>query len=104
MQKHPPFLDETSGELFGRISEKSPIDWQLELPTPSPSNLNEVYKRFTLVLKTAAKASIPRGSQKSYIPTWDDECVGLQNEHHATTGQDWRQKAAASLFDYLNEK
>ena len=66
----------------------------IELPTPSPSNLNEAYKRFTSALKTVAKASMPRDFQKSYIPTWDDECVSLLNEHHT----------AAALFDHLNEK
>ena len=54
-------------------------------------------------LKTVAKASISRGFQKSYIPTWDDEFVGLLNEHQEATDQVCRHKAVAALFDHLNE-
>ena len=86
-------------ENFGEITTRLVI----ELLTPSPSNLNEVYKRFTSELKTAPKASIPRGFLRSYIPTWDDVYVGLLNEHQESTDQDCTQKAAAALFDHLNE-
>ena len=54
-------------------------------------------------MATFSQSMIPRGFRKSYIPTWDDECVGILNERHEATDQDCRQKVAAALFDHLNE-
>ena len=44
-----------------------------------------------------AKTLFLKGFQESYIPTWDDECVGFLNEHHVATDQGCRQKATAAF-------
>ena len=52
-----------------------------DLPHPTKDNINKAYKQFTNALKSAAKASIPIGFRKAYIPTWDEECTNLYNTY-----------------------
>ena len=50
------------------------------LPAPSKENINQAYQAFSKSLFKAAKQSIPRGYQKSFIPMWDNERSKLFEE------------------------
>ena len=87
-------------DLFCEMANKLADD----LPTPKKVNLNEACQQFTKAIKTAAKASIPRGFRKEYIPTWDDECTDLYNSYLVADDADAQKETATALIDHLDQK
>ena len=75
-----------------------------DLPHPTKDNINEAYKQFTKALKSAAKASIPRGFRKAYIPTWDEECTNLYNTYLEADDPEAQKEAASALLSHLDER
>ena len=66
--------------------------------------MDSSYKAYSNLLIQAAKQSIPRGYQKSYIPCWDEECQELYDDYtEAETGEK-SQTAASTLLTRLDEK
>ena len=75
-----------------------------DLPIPTKENLNKAYNLFTTALKTAAKATIPRGFRKAYIPTWDDECTNLYNSYLGTDDSEDQRVTANALIAHLDQR
>ena len=77
-------------------------DLTKDLPDPK-SNKSAAYSAFTVMLNSAAKASIPRGRRGNYIPCWDDECDAALNDVNKADPMD-RAAKNDHLYDILGEK
>ena len=76
-----------------------------DLPSSSTTNLDQAYSSVCNLLISAAKATIPRGFRKRYIPLWDDECsTHYQDFLHTQPGDEDVANKASVLTDCLDKK
>ena len=62
------------------------------------------YDRFTKLILSTAKACIPRGFRKEYIPGWSQECEDLHEEFNNTGNSDVADRLLYSLNDARRKK
>ena len=74
-------------------------------PPPQPPTWTKHILLFCNLLISAAKATIPRGFRKRYIPLWDDECsTHYQDFLHTQPGDEDAANKASALTDCLDKK
>ena len=73
-----------------------------DLPNPA-GETSDAYRAFTNMLSVAAKASIPRGHRKNYIPCWDKECESALNAYN-TASPDEKPSKSDLLMEVLGNK
>jgi len=72
------------------------------LPDPCQPNIDNTFQEFQHVLSCAARASIPRGYRKTYIPCWDKICSQLAKKHEDAVSPGEKQETANELLNYIN--
>ena len=74
-------------------------------PPPQPPTWTKHILLSATSFISAAKATIPRGFRKRYIPLWDDECsTHYQDFLHTQPGDEDAANKASALTDCLDKK
>ena len=72
------------------------------LPDPGIADVDTAYAAYCNLLLSAAKKSIPRGYNASYIPGWDEECNHLLREHQQAGSREDVDTTATALLHKLD--
>ena len=65
-------------------------------------DLDKAYSTICVAFSTAAKANIPRGARKVYIPGWSDQCSALYGTFKESSTSEERKAAADDLISQLD--
>ena len=74
------------------------------LPDLAEQDQDTTYKHFSNSIINAAKASIPRGHRRVYVPGWDEECETYALLHDNATSYEESQEAATALLNHLDNR
>ena len=85
-------------DVFAAETERT----STSLPDPDTPDVDAAYTAYCEVLIGAAKKSIPRGYNKSYIPGWDEECNLLLQAHQQAGSRAEVDATATALLEKLD--